>query len=107
MELDLLEDIFKKMNLKELKKTKLMLNKFYKEKKEEESKNRLIDSYTNQFGVYFRLEKVFCNKKNCSKCKDSNIGHGPYWYSYKKRKKESILVREIRKNLILLEVFPL
>ncbi len=63
MELDLLEDIFKKMNLKELKKTKLMLNKFYKEKKEEESKNRLIDSYTNQFGVYFRLEKVFCNKK--------------------------------------------
>ncbi len=35
--------------------------------------------------VTYLLKKVFCGKPGCRKCA-FGIGHGPYWYSYRKEK---------------------
>jgi DNA-directed RNA polymerase specialized sigma24 family protein len=31
--------------------------------------------------IHYRLQKVFCGKARCQKCRDGH-GHGPYWYAY-------------------------
>ncbi len=91
MSLIKLEDILKSLSLKDLKKARKLVNNYYKEKKEEIGSKRLVDTYTNQYGVYFRLERVFCNKPNCKKCNgDKPKGHGPYWYSYKNGRREYV-----------------
>lgn len=82
MLLNNLEDSLKKLDLKQIKEVKALVDKYYKERKKKVTSKRLVDTYTNKFGIYFRLEKVFCNKDNCSKCQEGE-GHGPYWYSYK------------------------
>ncbi|WP_027339080.1 hypothetical protein [Halonatronum saccharophilum] len=90
MDFYFLEEFLKDLDLNELKEARSLVNKVYKKKKAKESKKRLVDSYTNEYGVYFRLEKVFCNKDNCKKCKVENVGHGPYWYSYKNGKRKYV-----------------
>jgi hypothetical protein len=79
------------LTLKELRKVRKIVERNYKLKKKEKKQKRLIDTYINKSGIYFRLEKVFCNKDNCTKCYGPNKeGHGPYWYSYKNGKREYI-----------------
>ncbi|OCL24957.1 hypothetical protein U472_16025 [Orenia metallireducens] len=91
MSLNKLEKLLKSLDLQELKEAKILVNNYYKKIKKAKSSNQLIDTYTNKYGVYFRLEKVFCNKSNCQKCNEKNKeGHGPYWYSYKNGKREYI-----------------
>ena len=91
MSLEYLKDLLKNLDIKELKEVRKLVNKYYKKKKEEIASERLVSTYTNKYGIYFRLEKVFCNKENCSKCQgDKQEGHGPYWYSYKNGKREYI-----------------
>lgn len=91
MELKKMENLLAGLNLKELKRIKELVELHYKKKKDKQKSERLVESYTNPYGVYFRLEKVFCNKDNCKKCTGKNKkGHGPYWYSYKNGKREYI-----------------
>lgn len=91
MSIDQLSKILQNLNFKELKEVRKLVDIYYKEAKKFKSSKRLIDTYYNQQGVYFRLEKVFCNKSNCKKCQGKDkSGHGPYWYSYKNGKREYI-----------------
>ncbi|PRX17486.1 hypothetical protein BX659_1515 [Orenia metallireducens] len=91
MSLDKLKQILESLNLKELKEAKSLINNYYKKVKKSKSSKQLIDAYINKYGIYFRLEKVFCNKSNCQKCNGQDKeGHGPYWYSYKNGKREYI-----------------
>lgn len=84
-----LEKILKNLTSKELIKAKKLFDKYYK-LTIKKNKN-LIDTYINSSGIYFRLEKVLCNKNNCKKCHgNSKEGHGPYWYSYKNGKREYV-----------------
>lgn len=39
----------------------------------------VVRSFTDG-GLTYRLERVFCGKRNCHKCP-----HGPYWYVYGRR----------------------
>ncbi len=39
--------------------------------------------------VTYQLKKVFCGKPGCTRCA-LGIGHGPYWYSYRKENKKTI-----------------
>lgn len=32
--------------------------------------------------IHYRLQRSFCGKANCKKCRDGR-GHGPYWYAYR------------------------
>ena len=91
MSLKKLEELIKNLSLAELKEAKELVTTYYQQKKEEQTADRLIDTYYNQAGVYFRLEKVFCSKDNCSKCQGADKeGHGPYWYSYQNGKREYV-----------------
>lgn len=105
MSLNKLKELLKSLDLQELKEAKILINNYYKKLKKSKESNQLIDTYINKYGIYFRLEKIFCNKPNCKKCNGKNKeGHGPYWYSYKngkrqyvgKRKKEEL--HEINKK---------
>jgi len=90
MKLAELESQLKKKCLKELKEIKLLVDTYYQKKSKCKIQN-LVDTYINKSGIYFRLERVFCNKPNCNKCngKDKK-GHGPYWYSYKNGKRKYV-----------------
>jgi len=91
MSLDQLSKILQNLDFEELKEVRKLVNNYYTQAKKDRSSKRLIDTHYNQQGVYFRLEKVFCNKSNCKKCQGKNKeGHGPYWYSYKNGKREYI-----------------
>jgi hypothetical protein len=91
MGLEKLSKILESLNFEELKEAKDLVNTYYKQAKKDKGAKRLVDTHYNQLGVYFRLEKVFCNKSNCKKCQgEDKEGHGPYWYSYKNGKREYI-----------------
>lgn len=91
MSLDQLSKILQNLEFKELKKARELVDNYYRQAKKNRNSKRLIDTYYNQQGIYFRLEKVFCNKSNCKKCqKENKEGHGPYWYSYKNGKREYV-----------------
>jgi hypothetical protein len=91
MSLNKLNKLLKSLNLHELKEARTLVNNYYKKIKKSTNSKQLIDTYINKYGIYFRLEKVFCNKSNCKKCNGQNKeGHGPYWYSYKNSKREYI-----------------
>ncbi|WP_018250406.1 phosphoribosylaminoimidazolesuccinocarboxamide synthase [Orenia marismortui] len=89
-----MNELLERLNFEELKVARKLVNKYYKQEKNKVKSQILIDNYTNSYGVYFRLEKVFCNKSSCKKCQGgSKEGHGPYWYSYKNGKREYIGIK--------------
>jgi hypothetical protein len=32
--------------------------------------------------IHYRLQRTFCGKASCKRCRDGGEGHGPYWYAY-------------------------
>lgn len=59
------------------------------------SKKMVEEEFMTKVATY-RLEKIRCSKKNCSKCP-----HGPYWYAYYRAKGKE-RVKYIGKALKLL-----
>jgi len=85
-----IKEKIKKMNLEQLKKIKNLVQIEYRKKKKEKRDKNIVDEFTNEEGIYFRLEQVFCNKDSCTKCNIQEIGHGPYWYAYINGKRKYI-----------------
>ena len=77
-----IKEKIKNLNLDQLKEIKSLIDKEYKKKKKKKRDENIVDEFTNEEGIYFRLEQVFCNKDSCTKCNIQEMGHGPYWYAY-------------------------
>jgi hypothetical protein len=62
--------------------------------------------------VTYQLKRVFCGRPGCRKCA-FGVGHGPYWYSYRKKNGKTIskyigkVLKEISGKNATLQMFDL
>lgn len=44
---------------------------------------RVVPQKHGEATISYHLQRTFCGKERCHKCRDDGEGHGPYWYAYR------------------------